>query len=96
MAKKITLEDTSVMMCSPDYRYRMIAEYWQVRIRKERLRDMLQKWEANQLDFEPKCPRALLKQQCELMGRYEGILRKRADLEHIDIQGMTDAWMNVQ
>ena len=40
------LKDTYQKMISSDYKDRFIAEYWQTKIRYEKLKAMLTKWEA--------------------------------------------------
>ena len=40
------LSDTQHLMCSADYKERFIAEYWQVKLRRDSLHKMLIKWEA--------------------------------------------------
>ena len=49
------LKDTIEMMQSEDYKERFKAEYHQVRIRREKLITILDKWNRGCLGFEPKC-----------------------------------------
>ncbi len=48
----IALEDTAKLMTSSDYKERFIAEYAQLKIRYERLKYLLTKWEAFGRRFE--------------------------------------------
>lgn len=47
-----TLDETKSMMTSPDYKTRFIAEYIQTKIRYEKLKYLLTKWEAFDQRFE--------------------------------------------
>lgn len=79
------LIDTMLMTESVDYKIRFRAEYLQVKIRKERLDEMLQKHETGTLGFEPTCPRELLRAQSDAMGAYIAVLQERAKIESIDL-----------
>ena len=50
------LIDTVPLMNSEDYKDRFKAEYYQVYIRFVKLKAMLEKWDKDELDFEPTCP----------------------------------------
>ena len=80
------LKDTIALMTSEDYRERFKAEYFQLKIRIEKLSAMLEKWDAGELDFEPTCPKELLEEQCNHMDDYRIILERRARLEGIDLE----------
>ena len=47
------LRDTYARMVSEDYKDRFIAEYCQLKIRYNKLKTMLDKWDNNELDFTP-------------------------------------------
>ena len=79
------LKHTSAWMESDDYRKRFLAEYHQTRIRYEKLHRMCVKYEAGTLDFTPKCPIDLLKEQKKHMGLYLNRLEVRAEIEGIDL-----------
>ena len=49
------LKDTIEMMNSEDYKERFKAEYYQTKIRYDKLHSMLVKNEAGTLDFKPTC-----------------------------------------
>ena len=77
-------------MVSPDYKERFKAEYYQTKIRYERLKKFNTKIEAmrgNPLAQEPKhdCPYELLREQQRVMGEYLHILEVRAIIEGIDL-----------
>ena len=89
------LELTVGMMNSADYKERFKAEYWQTKIRYERLKAFNTKIEAaewmriSNQEFEmPKhdCPERLLKDQQKIMGEYLHILEVRAEIEGIDLK----------
>ena len=85
----MNLNDTVEMMNSADYRERFRAEYWQTKIRYEKLHQMTVRYEAGTLDFEPNCKLSLLKKQKKYMGMYLGCLELRAVIEGIDLEGDT-------
>ncbi len=81
----ITLSDTVNLMVSKNYKERFIAEYWQVKIRYEKLKNMLDRWDYGDLDFLPDCPRELYNIQICGMKQYLDILERRAKIENIDL-----------
>lgn len=81
----LTLADTIPYMNSSDYKDRFIGEYWQIRIRYDKLHDMTVRYEAGKLNFTPSCPLDLLKEQKKYMGMYLNKLEVRAILEEIDL-----------
>ena len=95
----ITLKDTVGMMNSADYKQRFIAEYWQTKIRYEKLKAFNNKIDA---EFQTMgvchgeegkrvempvhdCTAGVLREQQEMMGRYLHILEVRAVIEGIDL-----------
>ena len=78
------LKDTIEMMNSEDYKERFKAEFYQTKIRYEKLCDVIARYEAGTLDFELGCPVDLLKEQASSMYDYLYILEDRADLEGIE------------
>lgn len=86
--KKMELFETADLMKSLNYKERFIAEYVQLKIRHDKLCNMLVmlvKYEANRLAFEPKCSLDLLKNQVNAMEEYLHCLRVRALLEDIEL-----------
>lgn len=81
----IELKDTVEMMNSADYQERFKAEYYQTKIRYEKLHKMTIKYEAGTLDFEPKCSLELLNEQKRHMGMYLHALEVRAEIEGIEL-----------
>ncbi len=84
------LKDTIELMQSSDYKDRFRAEYLQVVIRVRKLQAMLDKWEDGSLNFKPTCPKAVLYAQLSNMQCYRDVLRRRADLEGIDLSEMEE------
>lgn len=82
----MTLEDTKELMCSPDYKDRFKAEYYQLKIRYLKLIDMLDKWGRGKLNFTPTCPIYILRLQSYNMQDYLSILEDRAELEGIILE----------
>lgn len=76
-----TVED----MTSDDYERRFVAEYYQAKIRYDKLDRMTVKYEAGTLDFKPKCSLELLLKQKALMGNYLRVLKIRAEIEGITL-----------
>lgn len=79
------LKDTIMLMQSDDYAERFIAEYLQLRIRKERLEVLITKYKRNELPFTPDCSIAMLKAQLAIMTGYMNILESRARIEKINL-----------
>ena len=83
--RNMELKDTIDMMNSPDYKERFKAEYVQLSIRIEKLQNMLERWNAGELDFEPTCSFDLLAAQLNAMSAYIFILKMRAEVEGIEL-----------
>ena len=81
---------TIILMFSDDWKDRVIAEYWQVKLRYDALHKMVVKYEARTLDFEPNCSLELLKDQKSAMGKYLYCLEVRAEIEDIDLHKYDD------
>ena len=79
------LSETVEMMNSADYKERFRAEYFQLKIRVNGLKNMLDKWDKGELDFTPTCPREIYNDQMEYMMNYMTVLANRAYLEHVDL-----------
>ena len=88
------LNNTVELMNSSDYRDRFKAEYYQTKIRYEKLKKFNTKIEAayaihmTKKDVEvPKhdCPDSILNDQQRVMGQYLHILELRAEIEGIDL-----------
>lgn len=79
------LSDTTALMTSEDYKDRFKAEYYQTKIRYDKLHKMLVKKAAGTLDFTPACSTALLSEQKRYMGEYLRVLETRAEIEGIDL-----------
>lgn len=80
------LKDTVTMMQSDDYKERFKAEYWQTKIRYQKLHTMLVKHEAGKLDFKPVTPISMLMNQKRYMGEYLRCLEVRAEIEGITLE----------
>lgn len=79
------LKETVSMMNSDDYKERFRAEYFQTKIRYEKLHAMTIKYEAGTLNFTPSCSLELLNEQKRHMGNYLRCLEVRAEIEKIDL-----------
>ena len=84
--KPKTLSETVEMMNSSDYKDRFKAEFWQVKIRKDKLEKIIRDAGKMQLDFTPDCTINTLRKQKNIMKSYLGILRIRASIEGIDLE----------
>lgn len=80
------LKDTIALMQSEDYKERFQAEYYQLKIRAEKLHDVLVKYDAGTLEFTPTCGIAVLKKQMEAMRNYIYWLEVRATMEGISVK----------
>ena len=82
----MNLKDTVGMMSSEDYKERFKAEYFQTKIRYEKLHKTIVKFDAGTLKFHPACSIELLRNQKALMGNYLNILEIRAEIEGINLE----------
>ena len=84
------LKETVKLMNSDSYKDRFIAEYWQTKIRYEKLKDFNNKIEAAIVSCtaEPEhdCPLHLLQEQQAAMGKYLHMLELRAVIEKINLE----------
>lgn len=83
--KEMELKDTIDMMTSADYKERFKAEYYQLKIRRDKLKAMVDKWDANALGFKPTCSRETYGFQLYTMDGYLDVLRMRAKLEGVKL-----------
>lgn len=83
--KDLDISKYSALTTDPDFKVRLRAEYHELRIRLTKLLQMLDKWKKGELNFTPKCSRALLTEQAKFMERYMSILRIRARIEGVDL-----------
>ena len=81
----MNLLDTIPLMQSKDFKDRAKAEYYQLKIRHERLSHMLIKYREGTLDFTPNCPYDLLHAQLVYMECYMNVLEERAVIEDIEL-----------
>lgn len=79
------LKETVELMNSADYKDRFEAEYFQVKIRHDKLKVMCDKWDEGKLNFKPTCPREIYDLQLDAMKRYMDILVIRAKIENIEL-----------
>lgn len=89
------LKETVSAMLSDDYKERFKAEYWQTKIRYEKLKSFCNKLESSNLMSAygnntieaPKhdCPYTTLREQQHIMGELLHILEIRALIEKIDL-----------
>lgn len=82
---KNKLPATAVGMISEDYTERFKAEYKQLVIRFDGLKNMLKKWDNGTLSFEPTCPRSTYDMQLKAMSEYIAVLEARAVMEDVDL-----------
>lgn len=81
------LKETVELMNSKDYKERFVAEYHQVKIRYEKLKNFCNKIEVETMlgkeVTKHDCPLELLREQQKYMGLYLSVLEKRALIENI-------------
>lgn len=75
------LIETVELMNSSNYKDRFLAEYWQNKIRYNKLQNMVNNWDN--LKFKPTCPLSTYLLQLEYMKKYIAILEMRAVAEDI-------------
>ena len=83
--RAMELKDTIEMMMSADYKERFKAEYYQLKIRRDKLKAMVDKWDANALGFKPTCSRETYGFQLYVMDGYLVVLRMREHLEGVKL-----------
>ena len=81
----MNLKETVPMMESADYKERFKAEYLQLKIRVNGLRNMLKKYKDGTLPFTPTCSYDLLNGQLKAMELYAQYLDERAEIENIKL-----------
>lgn len=79
------LKDTIELMNSEDYKERFKAEYYQTKIRYNKLHKMITKLKAGTLTFEPKCNEEIFTAQAQFMLCYLNTLEVRAEIEGIEL-----------
>ena len=88
------LHETVSLMTSEDYKERFKAEYYQTKIRYEKLKSFNNKIEASRRTLYEKipikmpthdCPDDLLREQQSVMGEYLHLLEVRAVIENIEL-----------
>lgn len=83
------LKETVELMNSVDYKDRFIAEYHQVKIRYEKLKNFCNKIEVETMlgkeVTKHDCPLELLREQQKYMGLYLSILEKRSLIENVEL-----------
>ena len=87
---KVELKDTVQDMLSNNYKDRFVAEYWQTKIRYEKLKNFCDKIEAYELHncgrpIQHDVPLYILRDQQSDMGKYLHWLQVRAIIEKIDL-----------
>lgn len=83
MAEQMTLEDTIDMMLSNDWEDRFFAEYYQLKIRHQKLKEVL----ANSPKHIPPKALKLLALQETIMASYVAVLEDRAEMLGFDLKG---------
>ena len=79
------LIDTAKLMISKDYQDRFKAEYYQLKIRRDKLAKMILDYNTGKLEFVPISSIYLLNTQLDCMNTYLNILQMRAMTEGIDL-----------
>ena len=79
------LKQTVELMNSSDYKERFKAEYYQLKIRYDKLHNMCEKWDKNELEFTPTCSRFTYARQLNAMAFYLKVLEERAVVEKIEL-----------
>ncbi len=80
------LNETVSLMQSTDYKERFRAEYFQLKIRYDKLKAMVEKLDSGELEFEPDTPRSVYDLQLRAMRDYLAVLQARAAIEGIEIK----------
>ena len=93
------LKNTIAAMVDSNYKARFAAEYWQTKIRYDKLHDIITSYDAGTLNFKLTCDICNLRAQARCMGQYLYELEVRAKIEDIDLkawgQKMDDAKVDI-
>ena len=81
------LAETVGLMLSEDYKDRLKAEYWQVKLRYNDLHEFLIKYEAGMETISPPEKSQLMQLQARVMEKYLKLLEERAMLEGVALEG---------
>lgn len=88
------LSQTCEMMCSKDYRERFKAEFYQLKVRTEKLENFLAKIKAQyhyanncieENNIQHECDEFILEEQLVMMKKYLFIMKQRAVIENINV-----------
>ena len=79
------LQDTIELMNSSDFKDRVKAEYYQLKIRHDGLVRMLKGYREGTLDFVPNCSYDLVHTQLVYMECYMNTLEESAKIQDIDL-----------
>ena len=79
------LNKTIELMNSIDFKDRVKAEYYQLKIRHQGLARMLKGYKEGTLDFDPNCDYDLLHTQLVYMECYMNVLEERAKIENMEL-----------
>lgn len=82
--------DSVELMLSKNYKDRFLAEYWQIRLRVEKLDEMIWRYWNKTLPFVPTCPIGILEEQRKHMRRYLETMERRAVIENIELETPCD------
>lgn len=80
------LKETVELMLSKEYKDRFIAEYAQLKIRYNKLLNMVEQWDKGILPFVPSCPRSMYDIQLRSMKEYMSTLEARAIIERVNLK----------
>ena len=83
------MSDTICEMLRKEYKDRMLAEYWQTKIRYRKLKAFANRIEAARLQGKPEpqhsCSYDLLRKQQSIMGEYLHVLELRLAIDGLNI-----------
>jgi len=79
------LKETIKMMQSENFKERFRAEYLQLDIRANGLKNMLVKYKNGSLQFKPNCSYDILNGQLKAMEMYKAYLEERTEIENISL-----------
>lgn len=71
-----------------DYKVRMQNEYKETKERYNKLHNIIVKYEAGTLDFQPNCSIHILERQARAMGEYLYMLELRAEIEGVELKSV--------
>lgn len=81
----ITLKDVAPSVAVRGYKTRAVAEYWEAKLRYDKVHFLVTSYHAGKLKFNPATPIKVLEKEDQILSEYISVLEERAKFEQIDL-----------